>query len=106
MLAFAHEAGIHQDGMLKHASTFEIMTPEDIGLSQSKLVLGKHSGRHLPPSFRAARRVIEQSREVATVWGLKHWRNRTPFRSGFPGSPGTRPGSTATVGVNPQSEVC
>lgn len=44
--AFAHEAGIHQDGMLKHASTFEIMTPEDIGLSQSKLVLGKHSGRH------------------------------------------------------------
>jgi len=44
--AFAHEAGIHQDGMLKHASTFEIMTPETIGLSQSKLVLGKHSGRH------------------------------------------------------------
>jgi len=44
--AFAHEAGIHQDGMLKHASTFEIMTPETVGLSQSKLVLGKHSGRH------------------------------------------------------------
>ncbi len=44
--AFAHEAGIHQDGMLKHASTFEIMTPETIGLTQSKLVLGKHSGRH------------------------------------------------------------
>jgi 2-isopropylmalate synthase len=44
--AFAHEAGIHQDGMLKHSSTFEIMTPDSIGLSQSKLVLGKHSGRH------------------------------------------------------------
>ena len=44
--AFAHEAGIHQDGMLKHAGTYEIMLPEDIGLSQSNLVLGKHSGRH------------------------------------------------------------
>jgi len=44
--AFAHEAGIHQDGMLKHASTFEIMTPETVGLNQSRLVLGKHSGRH------------------------------------------------------------
>ena len=44
--AFAHEAGIHQDGMLKNASTYEIMTPETVGLSQSRLVLGKHSGRH------------------------------------------------------------
>jgi 2-isopropylmalate synthase len=44
--AFAHEAGIHQDGVLKHAGTYEIMTPESVGLSQSKLVLGKHSGRH------------------------------------------------------------
>lgn len=44
--AFAHEAGIHQDGMLKHASTYEIMTPETVGLTQSRLVLGKHSGRH------------------------------------------------------------
>lgn len=44
--AFAHESGIHQDGMLKNASTYEIMTPESIGLSRSKLVLGKHSGRH------------------------------------------------------------
>jgi 2-isopropylmalate synthase len=44
--AFAHEAGIHQDGMLKHAGTYEIMTPESVGLSKSKLVLGKHSGRH------------------------------------------------------------
>src|SRR5690606_2327415 len=44
--AFAHEAGIHQDGMLKNASTYEIMTPDSVGWSQSKLVLGKHSGRH------------------------------------------------------------
>ena len=44
--AFAHESGIHQDGMLKHAGTFEIMAPEDIGLKKSDLVMGKHSGRH------------------------------------------------------------
>jgi 2-isopropylmalate synthase len=44
--AFAHEAGIHQDGMLKHHTTYEIMQPEMIGLSQSNLVMGKHSGRH------------------------------------------------------------
>ncbi len=44
--AFAHESGIHQDGMLKNAQTYEIMTPESIGLDKSELVLGKHSGRH------------------------------------------------------------
>jgi 2-isopropylmalate synthase len=44
--AFAHEAGIHQDGMLKERSTYEIMRPEDVGLSRTELVLGKHSGRH------------------------------------------------------------
>jgi len=44
--AFAHEAGIHQDGMLKERSTYEIMKPEDVGISQTELVLGKHSGRH------------------------------------------------------------
>ncbi len=44
--AFAHEAGIHQDGMLKHSLTYEIMRPEDVGVRQSRLVLGKHSGRH------------------------------------------------------------
>jgi 2-isopropylmalate synthase len=44
--AFAHEAGIHQHGMLQHRSTYEIMRPEDVGLSRSSLVLGKHSGRH------------------------------------------------------------
>ena len=44
--AFAHESGIHQDGMLKHSGTYEIMTPESVGLKESNLVLGKHSGRH------------------------------------------------------------
>lgn len=48
--AFAHEAGIHQDGMLKHHTTYEIMRPEIVGLSASELVMGKHSGRH---AFRA-----------------------------------------------------
>ena len=44
--AFAHEAGIHQDGMLKNKRTYEIMDADTIGLSHSQLVLGKHSGRH------------------------------------------------------------
>jgi 2-isopropylmalate synthase len=43
--AFAHESGIHQDGMIKDASTYEIMTPESVGLTTSNLVMGKHSGR-------------------------------------------------------------
>jgi len=57
--AFAHESGIHQDGMLKNASTYEIMTPESVGLSKSNLVLGKHSGRH---AFRE--RVLELGFEI------------------------------------------
>ena len=44
--AFAHESGIHQDGVLKNAETYEIMKPEDVGLVRSSLVMGKHSGRH------------------------------------------------------------
>ena len=48
--AFAHEAGIHQHGMMRHAGTYEIMSPESIGLTKSSLVMGKHSGRH---AFRA-----------------------------------------------------
>lgn len=48
--AFAHEAGIHQDGVLKNSETYEIMTPESVGLTRSTLVMGKHSGRH---AFRA-----------------------------------------------------
>ncbi|HKA90858.1 MAG TPA: 2-isopropylmalate synthase, partial [Haliangiales bacterium] len=48
--AFAHESGIHQDGMLKHETTYEIMRPETVGAGRTQLVLGKHSGRH---AFRA-----------------------------------------------------
>ena len=48
--AFAHESGIHQDGVLKERATYEIMRPEDIGLERSRIVLGRHSGRH---GFRA-----------------------------------------------------
>ena len=44
--AFAHESGIHQDGVLKHKLTYEIMTPATVGISSNKLVMGKHSGRH------------------------------------------------------------
>ncbi len=44
--AFAHESGIHQDGMLKNAETYEIMTPESVGVNATSLVMGKHSGRH------------------------------------------------------------
>ena len=44
--AFAHESGIHQDGMLKNAETYEIMRPEDVGVKETSLVMGKHSGRH------------------------------------------------------------
>lgn len=44
--AFAHESGIHQDGMLKNSETYEIMKPEDVGVSSTSLVMGKHSGRH------------------------------------------------------------
>jgi 2-isopropylmalate synthase len=44
--AFAHEAGIHQDGMLKDRRTYEIMRPEEVGVPQATLVIGKHSGRH------------------------------------------------------------
>jgi len=44
--AFAHEAGIHQDGVIKHPLTYEIMTPKSVGVPANTLVLGKHSGRH------------------------------------------------------------
>src|SRR5262249_4767661 len=44
--AFAHESGIHQDGVLKHRETFEIMDAQSVGLASNSLVLGKHSGRH------------------------------------------------------------
>jgi 2-isopropylmalate synthase len=44
--AFAHESGIHQDGVIKEPTTYEIMKPQMLGINQSNLVFGKHSGRH------------------------------------------------------------
>ena len=44
--AFAHESGIHQDGMLKNRNTYEIITPDEVGVPKTKIVLGRHSGRH------------------------------------------------------------
>jgi 2-isopropylmalate synthase len=49
--AFAHEAGIHQDGLLKNTQTYEIMTPQSVGIPESRFVLGKHSGRHAIRSY-------------------------------------------------------
>ena len=74
--AFAHEAGIHQDGMLKERSTYEIMKPEDVGIPRTELVLGKHSGRHALQAARAPtsattstdeqlNRVFEEFKELA-----------------------------------------
>jgi 2-isopropylmalate synthase len=79
--AFAHESGIHQDGLLKERTTYEIMTPESIGLVKTNLVLGKHSGRHafrdrlkkmgyelsdddLDKAFERFKRVADQKKEV------------------------------------------
>lgn len=62
--AFAHEAGIHQDGMLKHAGTYEIMTPESVGLHTSTLVLGKHSGRH---AFKNKLKALDIELEEAAI---------------------------------------
>lgn len=79
--AFAHESGIHQDGMLKERTTYEIMRPESIGLVKSQLVLGKHSGRHafrdklrqmgfelsdddLNKAFERFKRVADQKKDV------------------------------------------
>ncbi len=67
--AFAHESGIHQDGMLKDRSTYEIMVPEDIGLSGTELVLGKHSGRHALGKHLAALGFTVKDAELDTVYG-------------------------------------
>jgi 2-isopropylmalate synthase len=80
--AFSHESGIHQDGLLKEKSTYEIMTPASIGLVSSRLVLGKHSGRHafrkhleemgytltdaeLEAAFERMKRLADQKKEIA-----------------------------------------
>ncbi|GAB6058266.1 2-isopropylmalate synthase [Desulfonatronum parangueonense] len=81
--AFAHESGIHQDGMLKHRSTYEIMTPQSIGRAGTEMVLGKHSGRHALKSrleelgyrldeaqldlvFQALKRLADKKEQIAT----------------------------------------
>jgi 2-isopropylmalate synthase len=64
--AFAHEAGIHQDGILKYKLTYEIMTPESVGVPESKLILGKHSGKHafcrrlMDLGYRLPKKVIDR----------------------------------------------
>lgn len=63
--AFAHESGIHQDGVLKHRETYEIMRAEDVGWNANKIVLGKHSGRS---AFRA--RLKELGIEVSSEQAL------------------------------------
>jgi len=82
--AFAHESGIHQDGILKEPSTFEIMRAADVGLSESDLVLGKHSGRHalqaklaemgyelsgaeLDDAFRRFKEVADKKKEITAL---------------------------------------
>lgn len=66
--AFAHESGIHQDGVLKNKLTYEIMTPESVGLPKNKLVLGKHSGRHaLQDRLKTLGLSVQQS-ELDTVF--------------------------------------
>ena len=79
--AFAHEAGIHQDGVLKHRETYEIMNPADVGIGGNQLVLGKHSGRHafrervaalgyslgdeqMQSAFEAFKRLADKKKEV------------------------------------------
>jgi 2-isopropylmalate synthase len=62
--AFAHEAGIHQHGMLQERSTYEIMRPEDVGIPGTNLVLGKHSGRH---AFRDRTRSMGYTLDDATL---------------------------------------
>ena len=66
--AFAHEAGIHQDGMLKERTTYEIMRPEDVGFSMSDLVLGKHSGRAALADRAKALGYTVTSEQLATVF--------------------------------------
>jgi 2-isopropylmalate synthase len=64
--AFAHEAGIHQDGVLKNPLTYEIMTPQSVGVPDSKLVLGKHSGRHAL-NIRIYRRFVRLADKIKRV---------------------------------------
>ncbi len=75
--AFAHEAGIHQDGMLKHASTYQIITPETVGADGSQLVLGKHSGRNaLRTRLRAMGHELDDERFLEVFTRFKQLADR------------------------------
>jgi 2-isopropylmalate synthase len=75
--AFAHEAGIHQDGMLKNPMTYEIMKPETVGVSKNSLVLGKHSGRHALYSHISKKGYNLSDEELNTVFEkFKHLADR------------------------------
>lgn len=95
--AFAHEAGIHQDGMLKDQRTYEIMTPQTVGLTESKLVLGKHSGKHalkvrleelgfvldregVLDAFKRFKRLADRKKDItdADLQALAHQQEQTP----------------------------
>ena len=83
--AFAHEAGIHQDGMLKERTTYEIMRPEDVGLPKTDLVLGKHSGRAALADRAKAlgyqltgRAIANRVREVQRSWPTRRRKFTTP----------------------------
>ena len=73
--AFAHEAGIHQDGMLKHAGTYQIMDPEELGLTMT-LPLGKHSGRHVQAGVHGGRAAADRSRVRRGLHPLQDPRRR------------------------------
>ncbi len=83
--AFAHEAGIHQDGMLKERTTYEIMRPEDVGFATTDLVLGKHSGRAALADrvkalgYHAGRRAAPaRSSSSSRSWPTRRRRSTTP----------------------------
>jgi len=118
--AFAHEAGIHQDGMLKNANTYEIMRPEDVGIQRTELVLGKHSGRaalrervthlgytladdQLNGVFAAFKKLADQKKEVfdADIEALIE----TQLQSTGPGKTWTLVGFTSTAGTGSQTSA-
>ncbi len=125
--AFAHEAGIHQHGMLKHQSTYEIMKPEDVGVKSNQLVLGKHSGRHafrnwveergfrlsetrLEDAFTRFKKLADKKKEVfdadleALILGNFH-RQDHPWRiESVQISSGTNAIATATVALTHEPE--
>jgi 2-isopropylmalate synthase len=92
--AFAHEAGIHQDGMLKDRRTYEIMRPEDVGVPQATLVLGKHSGRHAVQRRCEQLGISLERRDLDAVYRavieLADARRRSPTPTSWPSSAAAR----------------